>query len=86
MMLNLNVWGAYLLFSVFTFTSVIWAFFFFPELKGRSIESMDTLFDKSAFSMRSRAYPTEEEKTLVLPSGKSLEAGNSVTEHFETKQ
>lgn len=63
MMLNMHKWGAYLLFSIFTFGSVAWTFFFFPELRGRSIESMDNLFDKSSFTMLKRAYPTEEEKT-----------------------
>jgi sugar porter (SP) family MFS transporter len=75
MMLNLDKWGAYLLFSIFTFVSVVWTFCFFPELKGRSIESMDRLFDKSAFTMLKRAYPTEAEKSLQHGSGdKSLEA------------
>ena len=62
MMLNMHKWGAYLLFSLFTFGSVVWAFFFFPELKGRSIESMDMLFENSAFQMRRMAYPREEDK------------------------
>ena len=39
-------------------------YFFFPELKGRSIESMDMLFEHSAFSMRKHAYPTEADKVL----------------------
>lgn len=34
MMLNLNKWGAYLIFAVFTFGSAIWTFFFFPRAKG----------------------------------------------------
>jgi hypothetical protein len=85
MMLNLNTWGAYLFFSVCTFVSIAWAFFFFPELKGRSIESMDRLFDKSAVTMRSRAYPTQEEKTLVLDLDKNLDAGNAVVENVESK-
>ena len=44
--------------------SPVWVFFFFPELKGRSIESMDMLFENSTFSMRKHAYPTEAEKAL----------------------
>ena len=71
MMLNMHKWGAYLLFSMFTFGSVIWVFFFFPELKGRSIESMDNLFDKSAFTMLKRAYPTEADKTRHESDGDS---------------
>ena len=84
MMLNLHKWGAYLIFSVFTFGSVIWVFFFFPELKGRSIESMDRLFDQSAFTMLKRAYPTEDEKTMTLSSAdKSLEAAVVGAYHIE---
>ena len=85
MMLNMNKWGAYLLFAIFTFGSVVWTFFFFPELKGRSIESMDRLFDKSAFTMLKRAYPTEAEKTLQHGStDKSLEAAVTDVSHIET--
>ncbi|KAJ5624277.1 quinate permease [Penicillium lagena] len=84
MMLNLDKWGAYLIFAVFTFASAIWAFFFLPELKGRSIESTDRLFEQSAFTMLKRAYPTEEEKTLDLSSrDKALEAATGTTNHIE---
>ncbi|KAL1844890.1 hypothetical protein VTK73DRAFT_1571 [Phialemonium thermophilum] len=68
MMVNMDKWGAYLLFAVFTFAGAAWTFFFFPELKGRSIESMDRLFEQSSWTMLKRAYPTEEEKTLHLAS------------------
>lgn len=84
MMLNLHKWGAYLIFCVFTFAGALWVFFFFPELKGRSIESMDQLFDQSAFTMLKRAYPTEEQKTMNLTSGdKSLEAAVATIYHAE---
>lgn len=33
-----------------------------PEMKGRSIESMDDLFSYSIWTMYKRAYPTEVEK------------------------
>ncbi|KAI1324437.1 H(+)/hexose cotransporter 1 [Xylariaceae sp. FL0255] len=80
---TIKPWGTYLLFSLFTFIGVVWTFFFFPELKGRSIESMDRLFDQSAFTMRERAYPTEEEKTLnVGPLDKTLEDGNASAGHI----
>jgi hypothetical protein len=83
MMLNLNKWGAYLILAVFTF-GALWTFFFSPELKGRSIESMDSLFDQSALTNLKRAYPTEEEKTLNLSSGdQSLEAAVVEAYHIE---
>lgn len=34
----------------------------FPEFKGRSIESMDDLFQNSIWTMWRHAYPTEEDK------------------------
>lgn len=84
MMLNLDKWGAYLIFSIFTFGSAAWAFFFFPELKGRSIESMDNLFNQSAFTMLRRAYPTEDEKTIRLsPDSKSPKATLATSSHIE---
>lgn len=84
MMLNLNKWEPYLIFAVFTFGSAICTFFFFPELKGRSIESMDSLFDQSALTILKRAYPTEEEKSMKVSSGdKSLEAAVVEAYHIE---
>ena len=70
MMLNMNVWGPYLLFSLFTFASAVWVWLCFPEFKGRSLESMDDLFEKSRLIVLGHAYPTEAEKTRqgVRPS------------------
>ena len=33
-----------------------------PEMKGRSIESMDDLFQRPLWTLWKHAYPTEEEK------------------------
>lgn len=61
----------------------VWTFFFFPELKGRSIESMESLFSQSAFTIRKRAYPTEDEKVLShrAVSGQGLLAGNMIPQN-----
>lgn len=56
-------YGTFLFFSVLTYAGVVFVYFCLPELKGRSIESMDDLFDHSLWSMWKRAYPTEAEKT-----------------------
>lgn len=45
-----------------TYLGVIFIFFCLPEMKGRSIESMDNLFDRPLWMMWRHAYPTEEEK------------------------
>lgn len=55
-------YGTFLFFGVSTYIGVIWIFFCLPELKGRSIESMDDLFSRSLWTMWRHAYPTEEEK------------------------
>lgn len=55
-------WGTFLLYALLTYGGAVFVFFCLPELKGRSIESMDNLFERSIWSMWRHAYPTEEEK------------------------
>lgn len=55
-------YGTFLLFGALTFIGAIFVYFCMPELKGRSIESMDDLFSTSIWTMWKHAYPTEEEK------------------------
>ncbi|KAF5510857.1 putative quinate permease [Colletotrichum sp. SAR 10_70] len=61
-MLRTMGYGTFLFFAVMTYIGAIFVFFCLPEMKGRSIESMDDLFQHSLWSMFKRAYPTEEEK------------------------
>lgn len=56
-------WGTFLLYAVLTYTGAIFIYFCMPEMKGRSIESMDDLFQFSIWSMWKRAYPKEEDKS-----------------------
>ncbi|KAJ4358318.1 uncharacterized protein N0V89_002900 [Didymosphaeria variabile] len=55
-------WGTFLLYAVLTYIGVVFIFFCMPEMKGRSIESMDDLFSHSIWTMYKRAYPKEEDK------------------------
>lgn len=55
-------YGTFLLYSILTYTGVIFIYFVLPEMKGRSIESMDDLFQRPLWTMYKHAYPTEEEK------------------------
>ena len=55
-------WGTFLLYAVLTYTGVVFIYFCMPEMKGRSIESMDDLFQHSIWTMYKHAYPTEEDK------------------------
>ncbi|GKT56603.1 quinate permease [Colletotrichum tofieldiae] len=61
-MLSTIKYGTFLFFAAMTYIGVIFVFFCLPELKGRSIESMDDLFAHSLWTMFKRAYPTEDEK------------------------
>ncbi|KAK2052462.1 hypothetical protein LY76DRAFT_620560 [Colletotrichum caudatum] len=54
--------GTFLFFVLMTYIGVILVFFCLPELKGRSIESMDDLFANSLWTVFQSAYPTEDEK------------------------
>ncbi|KAB8254312.1 hypothetical protein BDV32DRAFT_142996 [Aspergillus pseudonomiae] len=56
-------WGVFLLYALLTYSGVVFIFFCLPELKGRSLESIDDLFQRPLWSMWRHAYPTEEEKT-----------------------
>ncbi|KAJ5994911.1 hypothetical protein N7481_001888 [Penicillium waksmanii] len=55
-------WGVFLLYAMLTYLGVIFIYFCLPEMKGRSIESMDNLFERPLWLMWRHAYPTEEEK------------------------
>ena len=61
MLTNLG-WGTFLLYAVLTYLGVVFIYFCLPEMKGRSIESMDDLFQRPLWTLWKHAYPTEEEK------------------------
>lgn len=54
-------WGVFLLYSMLTYGGVVFIYFCLPEMKGRSIESMDDLFQRPLWTMWKHAYPTKEE-------------------------
>ncbi|KAG9256579.1 quinate permease [Emericellopsis atlantica] len=61
MMRNLG-YGTFLFFGCSTLFGVCVFYVILPELKGRSLESMDDLFERPLYKMWKHAYPTEEEK------------------------
>ncbi|KAK9465760.1 quinate permease [Lipomyces arxii] len=83
MMLNMDKWGAYLFFSLCTFISVVWTFFFFPELKGRSLESMDDLFEHKWSEMRKYAYPKANETIRRDVALSTIDMAKLDTKHVE---
>ena len=66
-------WGTFLVFAGLTYLGVVFIYFCLPELKGRSIESMDDLFERPLWMMWKCAYPTEEEKVRHGVQEKVLE-------------
>ncbi|KAL5338185.1 hypothetical protein BJX70DRAFT_408854 [Aspergillus crustosus] len=72
-------YGAFLLYSLLTYIGVVFIFFCLPELKGRSIESMDDLFQRPLWTMWKHAYPTEEETVRQDVRHSKL---NMATEYF----
>lgn len=76
-------WGTFLLYAILTYVGVVFIFFCMPEMKGRSIESMDDLFQHSIWSMWKRAYPTDEDK--VRHDVGDIMRGESKGEHGEEK-
>lgn len=82
-------WGTFLLYAVLTYIGAVFVYFCMPEFKGRSIESMDDLFQHSIWSMWRHAYPTEEEKVRhdvqehILHKAKDEEEGGPETKKSE---
>lgn len=54
-------YGVFLLYALLTYGGVVFIYFCLPEMKGRSIESMDDLFQRPLWTMWKHAYPTEGE-------------------------
>ena len=73
-MLHTLGWATFLLFAALTYLGVVFIYFCLPELKGRSIESMDDLFERPLWMMWKWAYPTEEEKVRQGVQARVLEA------------
>jgi hypothetical protein len=76
-----------------TYLGVVFIYFCLPEMKGRSMESMDDLFERPLWTMWKHAYPTDEEKVRRdvqedIRAGKiqSLEDDGKIqrVEHVET--
>lgn len=55
-------WGIFMLFSMLTYFGTGFIWLCMPETKGRSIESMDDLFEKPLWMMWKYAYPKDQDK------------------------
>ncbi|KAK6383670.1 hypothetical protein LTS17_002962 [Exophiala oligosperma] len=54
-------YGAFVFFACIAATSLVFVFFCMPETAGRSLESMDSLFERPLYRIREIAYPTKED-------------------------
>ncbi|KAJ5682851.1 hypothetical protein N7462_006016 [Penicillium macrosclerotiorum] len=85
-------WGVFLLYSMLTYLGVAFIYFCLPEMKGRSIESMDNLFERPLYLMWRHAYPTEDEKIrsdvmediIARNFKKQEDDGKNHAEHIES--
>lgn len=73
-------YGTFLFFGCSTWLGIAIFYVILPELKGRSLESMDDLFERSLFTMWKHAYPTEEEKTFHV-ANEVLEKEDGIETH-----
>jgi hypothetical protein len=53
--------GAFVFFACICCISLVYVFFALPETAGRSLESMDKLFERPWYTVRKVAYPTPED-------------------------
>ncbi|PVI00957.1 general substrate transporter [Periconia macrospinosa] len=54
-------YGAFVFFAAICCISIIYVFFALPETAGRSLESMDRLFERPWYTVRRVAYPTSDD-------------------------
>ncbi|KIW19823.1 hypothetical protein PV08_00398 [Exophiala spinifera] len=54
-------YGAFIFFASICIISLVFVFFCMPETSGRSLESMDALFERPLYRIREIAYPTKED-------------------------
>lgn len=71
-------YGAFVFFASICTVSLVFVWFCMPETSGRSLESMDGLFERPLWQIRKVAYPTREE--LLLDAGVEREDGEDGVE------
>jgi hypothetical protein len=85
LLVGLHQYGAFALFASICFVSLVFVYFALPETKGRSLESMDSLFERPWYTVHKVAYPTEDDlkpNTDLDRFIKDIE-GKDVTVHTE---
>lgn len=68
-----NRWGAFVFFGSICVVGLIYVFFAMPETAGRSLESLDSLFQRPWYTVRKVAYPTADDLKLESRDRKDAE-------------
>jgi hypothetical protein len=81
-------YGAFIFFLSICTVSLVYVFFALPETSGRSLESMDKLFERPWYSVRKIAYPTPDDlkpavRALIEDDKKDHESVISESNHVE---
>ncbi|KAK7207833.1 putative transporter [Myxozyma melibiosi] len=58
---GMNVWGTFIFWGTWCAISWVYGFFMVPETSGRSLESMNSLFQYKWYELRRHAYPEPED-------------------------
>lgn len=64
---SMDKWGAFIFFATWCVIALVYVFIMVPETSGRTLESMDKLFEHRWYEMRKHAYETN------LPESKDIE-------------
>lgn len=83
-------YGAFIFFLSICICSLIYVYFAMPETSGRSLESMDSLFERPWYTVHKVAYPTMDDlkpavRALIEEDGKDVESVTHKSEHVERK-
>lgn len=73
LLVGTNRYGAFIFFCCICLISLIYVFFAMPETAGRSLESMDTLFEQPWYTVHKIAYPKLEDLKAEVRNRKSIE-------------
>lgn len=81
-------YGAFMFFMSIATCSLIYVYFAMPETSGRSLESMDKLFERPWFTVHKIAYPTADDlkpaaREILEPDMKDQES--VVSKHIENR-
>ena len=61
LLVGLNQYGGFALFASIYVVSLVYVYFALPETAERSLESMDSLFERPWYTVHKVAYPTEDD-------------------------